>query len=301
MGAIYKITSPSGRMYVGQTTKKVDERMTQHKSIRSNRDSKSAINESIRKYGFEAHVIEVIEIDIPNELLDEREIYWIAELKTYSKKYPEVGLNLTEGGDCRPTWKDDKKRVEKARKRKGKNAPNWGNKWSNEVKRKIAKSVSNYNKIAGKKPSAECHKKAKEAQYVPVVAYDRNGDFIGEYPYIKAAADALGLDRKCVNDTVNGVQKHTKGYFFRRREEGYPMKIDVSGVKLQIKKRPVICYVGEDVIEYANPNEAAAALGLWHQTIKDAANLGKPLRNGYRFIYKDSQKQNRPHIAGRAA
>ena len=299
MGAIYKITSPSGKMYIGQTTKKVHERMTQHKSIRANRDSKSAINDSIRKYGFEAHSIEVIEVDVPDELLDEREIYWIAELKTYAKKYPKTGLNLTEGGAGTVTsWKDDVERVAKARQRRGEKAPMWGRKVAEDVKKKIAKKVSKYNKENGVKPSAECHKKAKEVQYVPVIAYDRNGDFIAEYPYIKAAADALGLDRKCVNDTVNGVQKHTKGYFFRRKEEGYPMKIDVSGIKLQLKKRAVICYAGEDVIEYANPNEAAAALGLWHQTIKDAANLGKPLRNGYRFVYKDSLNQNRPHIVG---
>jgi group I intron endonuclease len=302
MGVIYKITSPSGKVYVGQTKhKKINQRMSNHKSSRLNVEGKCAIIESIKKYGWDAHVVELVEENIPKKLLDEREIYWIAELKTYAKKYPERGLNLTEGGNHRPTWRDDAKRVAKARQRIGPNAPGWGKKVAEDVKRKIAKGVSKYNKANGVKPSAECHKKAKEAQYVPVVAYDRNGDFIGEYPYIKAAADALGLARKCVNDTVNGIQKHTKGYFFRRREEGYPMKIDVSGVKLQLKKRPVLCYVGEDVIEYANPNEAAAALGLWHQTIKDAANLDKPLRNGYRFVYKDSLNQNRPHIAGRAA
>lgn len=301
MGAIYKITSPSGKMYVGQTTKKVFERMTQHRSIRGNRNSKSAIVESIRKYGFDAHFVEVIEDNIPNEFLNEREIYWIAELKTYAKKYPETGLNLTEGGDCRPTWKDDAKRVAKAKKRKGPNSPGWGKKLSKESKRKIAEAVSKYNRENGVRPSEECIRKGREKHLVKTVVYDRNGDFVGEYPSILAASKSLGLDRKCAIDALNGIQKHTKGYFFRRREEGYPMKIDVLGVKLQLKKRPVLCYVGEDVIEYANPNEAAAALGLWHQTIKDAANLEKPLRNGYRFVYKDSLNQNRPHIAGRAA
>lgn len=299
MGLIYKITNPNGKIYVGQTSQTLHERMKQHKCIRDKR-KKTAINNSIVKYGFEAHIIEILEDNIPDELLNEREIYWIAELKSYSLENKN-GLNMTKGGEggCMP-WKHDAARVAKARQRRGEKAPGWGRKLPEEMKRRIAEGVSKYNRANGIKPSAECHRKSKELQYVPVVAYDRNGDFIGEYPYIKAAADALGLYRKCVNDTVNGIQKHTKGYFFRRREEGYPMKIDVSGVKLQIKKRAVICYAGEDVIEYANPNEAAAALGLWHQTIKDAANLGKPLRNGYRFVYKDSlnQNQNRPYVAG---
>jgi group I intron endonuclease len=286
MGLIYKITSPTGRIYIGQTAQTSKGRQRQYRSLRK-RDGKSLILRSIRKYGWDAHVFEVVEDNIPKELLNEKEIYWVAKFKTYVEDSLE-GMNLTRGGDYRESWKNDKNRVERAKQRRGEKAPNWGKKLLEETKRKIAKSVSEYNKANGVKPSAECHKKAKEAQYVPVVAYDRNGDFIGEYPYIKAAADALGLDRKCVNDTVNGVQKHTKGYFFRRREEGYPMKIDISGVKLLLKKRAVLCYVGEDVVEYSNPNEAAAALGLWHQTIKDAANLGKPLRNGYRFVYKDS-------------
>jgi len=302
MGTIYKITSPSGKVYVGQTKhKKINQRMSNHKSSRLNVEGKCAIVESIKKYGWDAHVVELVEENIPKKLLDEREIYWIAELKTYAKKYPERGLNLTEGGNHRPTWKDDAKRVAKARQRRGPNAPGWGKKLSEESKRKIADSVSKYNRENGVKPSEECIRKGREKHLVKTVVYDRNGDFVGEYPSILAASKSLGLDRKCAIDALNGRQKHTKGYFFRRREEGYPMKIDVSGVKLQLKKRPVLCYVGEDVIEYANPNEAAAALGLWHQTIKDAANLEKPLRNGYRFVYKDSLNQNRPRIAGRAA
>jgi group I intron endonuclease len=302
MGTIYKITSPSGKVYVGQTKhKKINQRMSNHKSSRLNVEGKCAIVESIKKYGWDAHVVELVEENIPKKLLDEREIYWIAELKTYAKKYPERGLNLTEGGNHRPTWKDDAKRVAKARQRRGPNAPGWGKKVAEDVKRKIAKGVSKYNKANGVKPSAECHKKAKEAQYVPVVAYDRNGDFIGEYPYIKAAADALGIDRKCANDVVLGKQNHAEGYILRKKVEGYLLKIDTSKIKLWSRKRPVLCYVGEDLVEYETCRKAAEALGLFHQTVKDAANQNRPLRNGYRFVYKDSLNQNRPHIAGRAA
>jgi group I intron endonuclease len=299
MGLIYKITNPSGKIYVGQTSKTAHLRTIQYKSVRRKRINITAIISSIEKYGWDAHFFEVIEDGIPNELLNEREIYWIAELKTYYLENKN-GLNLTKGGDHRLPWKKDYKRVERAKTRRVEKAPSWGKRCSEETKKKIAKSVSRYNKENGIKPSAECHRKAKEKQYVPVVAYDCNGDFVAEYPYLKAAADALGLSRKCVVDAANGKQKHAGGYFFRRKEEGYPLKIDVLGIKLQVKKRSVICYMGEDVVEFANSNEAAKALGLWHQTIKDSANLNKPLRNGYRFVYKD-QKQNRPHIVGHAA
>jgi group I intron endonuclease len=299
MGLIYKIDSPTGRRYVGQTRKTAELRIIQYKSKRSKKN-KSLILLSIDKYGWDALSFSVIEDNVPDELLNEREIYWITELKTYAAENLD-GMNLTRGGDNRESWKNDKTRVERAKMRRGEKSPSWGKKWSEEMKKRIGESVSRYNKANGKKPSAECHKKAKEKQYVPVVVYDRNGDFVAEYPYLKAAAEALGLSRKCVVDATNGKQKHAGGFFFRRKREGYPLKIDVSGIKLQVKKRAVICYAGEDVIEYANPNEAAKALGLWHQTIKDSANLNKPLRNGYRFVYKDSLIKNRPRIAGRAA
>jgi len=146
-------------------------------------------------------------------------------------------MNLTRGGDYRESWKNDKTRVERARERRGEKAPSWGKKLSDEMKKRIAESVSRYNKANGKKPSAECHRKSKEKQYVPVVVYNQNGVFVAEYPYLKAAADALDISRKCVVDAANGKQKHAGGYFFRKKQKGYSLKIDVSDIKLQIKKR----------------------------------------------------------------
>ena len=111
----------------------------------------------------------------------------------------------------------------------------------------------------------------------------------------------MGIDRKCANDVVLGKQNHAEGYILKKKTKNYPLTIDTSGIKLWSRKRPVICYAGEDVIEFETCSKAAQALGLYHQTVKDAANKNRPMRNGYRFIYKDSLKQNRPHIAGRAA
>jgi len=236
MGIIYKISNPNGRIYVGQTTKSAEQRIIQYRSKRK-KYGKSLVLRSIAKYGWDAHIFEVIEDNVPKELLNEREIYWVKELKTYAAENLD-GMNLTRGGDYRESWKNDKTRVERAKQRRGEKAPSWGKKMSEEVKKKISKSVSEHNKKVGKKPSIECHKKAKEARCVPVVVYDKNGNFISEYPYMKYAADVLGVDRKCVNNVVLGKQNHAKGYIFRRKEESYPLKIDISGIKFQFKNRP---------------------------------------------------------------
>ena len=236
MGLIYKITSPTERVYVGQTTKTAKERIIQYKSKRKKK-GKSLILRSIEKYGWDTHIFEVIEDNVPFEFLNEREIYWIAKLKTYAAENLD-GMNLTRGGDYRESWKNDKTRVERAKMRKGEKSPSWGKKWSEETKRKIADSVSRYNKVNRVRPSEDCNKKAREKHLVKVVVYDINGNFVNEYESIIAASKDLILDRKCAIDTVNGRQKHTKGYILRKKIEScYPMKIDVSGIKFFFHKK----------------------------------------------------------------
>ena len=89
-GIIYKITSPSGKVYVGQTTKGFEKRIRQHKSKTSNC---TALKNAINKYGDEMKY-EIIEEDVPQEHLDEREIYWIKELNSIAPS----GYNLNSGG-----------------------------------------------------------------------------------------------------------------------------------------------------------------------------------------------------------
>lgn len=71
MIGIYKITNPENKIYIGQS-KNIDSRIYQHK-IRS---SSKQLRESIEKYGFDNHKIEIIEECEPNLLL-EREKHFI--------------------------------------------------------------------------------------------------------------------------------------------------------------------------------------------------------------------------------
>lgn len=65
---IYKITSPSNRVYVGQSVD-IKSRWRSHKL------SKGKIGNSFSKYGFENHIFEIIE-ECNIESLNERERYW---------------------------------------------------------------------------------------------------------------------------------------------------------------------------------------------------------------------------------
>lgn len=91
-GIIYKITSPSGKAYVGQTICSFKKRMQQHKSVYS---ECTLLKRAIDKYGDQMNY-EIIEDNIPQEQLDEREIYWIKELNTLAPN----GYNCDTGGSA---------------------------------------------------------------------------------------------------------------------------------------------------------------------------------------------------------
>jgi hypothetical protein len=89
-GIIYKITSPSGKVYVGQTMRSFEKRMREHKSKHS---GCTLLRNAIQKYDDEMKY-EIIEEDVPQEQLDEREIYWI----NYFNSLAPSGYNLGTGG-----------------------------------------------------------------------------------------------------------------------------------------------------------------------------------------------------------
>lgn len=70
MIGIYKITSPSNKVYIGQSVD-IKRRWINHKCSKK----KSKLNSSLIKYGDVEHTFEVIE-ECTVELLNERERYW---------------------------------------------------------------------------------------------------------------------------------------------------------------------------------------------------------------------------------
>jgi group I intron endonuclease len=93
MIGIYKITSPSNKVYIGQSVN-IERRFLDYK--KSLKKQQIKLFNSIKKYGYENHIFEVIE-ECSIELLNERERYW--------QEY----YNCVEDGlNCRYTKTDDK-------------------------------------------------------------------------------------------------------------------------------------------------------------------------------------------------
>lgn len=96
MGIIYKVTNNfNNKIYIGQTIQPYQKRWNHHLE-ESKLGSETKFHRAIRKYGKDAFRVEVIE-EIPNEDLNEREIYWIDYYNSYNN-----GYNSTPGGDNPP-------------------------------------------------------------------------------------------------------------------------------------------------------------------------------------------------------
>ena len=91
-GIIYKATNIiNGKSYIGQTTNFVV-RKSYHKRLKG---QCWVFYRAIKKYGFNNFKWEIIEEDIDEDELDEKEIYYIAKFGTY---VGDGGYNLTHGG-----------------------------------------------------------------------------------------------------------------------------------------------------------------------------------------------------------
>ena len=108
-GIIYKITSPSGKVYVGQTMRSFETRVAEHKSKTSNC---TALKNAINKYGDEMKY-EIIEEDVPQEHLDDREIHWIS----HSNSLAPGGYNLNTGGQFFQITQEVKDHIRDAQQR----------------------------------------------------------------------------------------------------------------------------------------------------------------------------------------
>lgn len=92
---IYKITNKiNGKIYVGQTTRKLYKRWNEHVKKKETNQSYSILKSAIQKYGKENFTKEIIDIASDINELNLKEIKWIKDLNTLAPN----GYNLTEGG-----------------------------------------------------------------------------------------------------------------------------------------------------------------------------------------------------------
>lgn len=103
MAYIYKITNTiNEKIYVGQTTGTIEDRWTKHWQEAYAFRSDTIFARAIRKYGKENFIQEEIEFVELEEDLNDKEIFWIAELHSTIK---DGNYNTSDGGSNSNTYK----------------------------------------------------------------------------------------------------------------------------------------------------------------------------------------------------
>lgn len=172
IGVIYKYTSPSNKVYIGQTV---------HEKVRYRRHRRfygegSLFHKAIEKYGFENFTYEVVasadteDREVLQEQLNEWEKYYI---KLYNS-FGEGGYNLTEGGQGSSGTKHTKEYKDKMSERMKENNPAWnmtdewrknigdsarGRKMSDEQKKKISERMKKNNPMKNPEVAKKSHSK----------------------------------------------------------------------------------------------------------------------------------------------
>lgn len=96
MAIIYKITNTiTGETYIGKTIRTVDVRLAEHKRDCQKYSGKNIpLYNAVQKYGWDSFTVGIVEENISNSLINEKEKYYISLYDTYHN-----GYNATEGGD----------------------------------------------------------------------------------------------------------------------------------------------------------------------------------------------------------
>ena len=97
MSTIYVITNLiNSKQYVGKTTYSIEKRWKEHclDYQRAEVNQHRPLYNAMQKYGIDNFHIDILEENIPEEQLNDKEKFWISKLDTYYN-----GYNATLGGD----------------------------------------------------------------------------------------------------------------------------------------------------------------------------------------------------------
>lgn len=244
-GYIYALECPTDNKikYVGQTRRKLNNRLNQHIRRVKNKGGyltkkeawiKKLINEGVEKQ------IKVICLEeCPIELLNDREIYWIFKLGE------EFDLtNLTNGGTGFIPFENKKHKSLSEESRNKISLANSGEKngmfgkhpkRTEEQKEKARINMINSDKFQKSRKSKEYREKISDIFSVPLCLLNENLDWIMDFKNTKECAEHFDYTRGNIKNAVRHLRKIGKGkkdkYWVVRKE-----KLEESIISIKEKR-----------------------------------------------------------------
>ena len=226
---IYKITNPKGNIYIGQSTNIYERWNVGHKYSHTRKKGVgNKLKNSYKKYGWENHIIEIIE-ECSIDVLNEREIYWTIYYDSY-----KTGLNSQIGGFTgyhSDEWKFNQSQNNKGTKR-----------INNQVKKRPEHSKflkDNPSKCGLRYARTPQHKehlsqiivdmwKEKKTEISKKISINKIGKglkpiicdtlFGMEFESTTEASKMLNISAGNICDVLKGNKIHTHGLYFRYKQ-----------------------------------------------------------------------------------
>lgn len=213
-GIVYKVTSPSGKVYIGITTQGFEKRKQEHVYAAMSGKRKGTFQKAYIKYKDDL-VWEIIDRASTEKELIELEKYYIQFFDSYEK-----GYNLTLGGESNFGWKpseDTKRKISKSNK---------GQKRSDETKKKCSESAKKRPKrILSEKTKLLMAKSAgcKTFEAINVTTLESAGFWNSQ----SECSRKLNVSFQMISKILNKKDHHvkSKGYTFKYIEEVYIAQI----------------------------------------------------------------------------
>ena len=188
MGYIYILTSPSGKSYIGQTTRHIEKRFKEHQKKNS---YCVAIYNAVRRYGWEN--FEKDWYECPDEDLNFDEELLVREMGTLSP----IGYNLRDGGANGKSSEETKQRISEALC--GEKHPMYGKTLSDEIKQKLRSASIGI-------PKSEEHKQKIRNSHCGKILSEEHKQKLSEAHLGKKLSDKT---KQKMSETRRG-QKHHK-------------------------------------------------------------------------------------------
>lgn len=274
MGYIYKITNLiNNKLYIGQTQVSLEKRWKEHILDSKRYDYK--FSRALRKYGEENFKMEVIE-EIPDNMLNDREIYWISFYDSYKH-----GYNSTLGGSG--ALKTDRDLIKKL----------WDDGYSvKEISEKVELSPGRISIILqGYKNYShqESITRSQRDRMIGVCQYDLNGNFIQEFKSMADAAREVGCRTSNISKCCNTDNTSCCGYLWRLVDQEPPEPY----VDKSIRSVSQYDMDGNFINKFDSILEASVDTDTNSTSIIDCCKKRRKTANNYQWIYTGDAPPNK--------